>query len=810
MTSTTPKPKPATATAAAIDLLLALGIGSGLVLLQWLLSPWFGSRLPFLLFVPAIIFTAAVLGRWPASVVLVAGAGTVAATRTPAGLSLVSDPADQWALAAYVLVGGLLVAYGAGLRLRTRRAERAEQRLQLAQDETGVGLFELDYRAGTAYVSPALCQILGQPVMAGSMPLQQWLSALNAGHVADSRRAIQAKIDAGELRYERELRVQLPDGSARWLLSRIRLDLDAQGQLAVSRGATLDITARKQLVTELEAAQAQLRLQLDDLNRLHALSNRLLAMPLLESALQATLDAVAAFHGTPVGLLRLVDAHGATRQLMHCGLSGEALAQMEALHAERLSVHEQVAATGQRVVVTDVEEDARFSALRPLLRMLGLRAVHSTPLLAGDAVTGHASGRVLGTLTVLMAAPGAPDDRLLRLTDLCAGQATALIEREVALSQARESQHRFDVALQSSSVAFTILAPVRDETGCICNFAWTYANAAAARMIGRPAHELVGRQVTEVLPKAWEEPGFFARYARVSEDGSTDEFDTCTRGPGPVRWLHVILSPLNGSVVVWFADVTQYRQQQQALEDADKRKDEFLATLAHELRNPLAPMRHAADTLSNAAASPAQQRFSLAIIERQLKHMALLLDDLLDVSRITRGTLALRRSTSALSSIVDAAVETSGPLFSSRGHSLVLALPEEPVWLDVDTLRIAQVLGNLLVNAAKYTEPGGLVRLSACVEGSEVVLAVTDNGRGLRPEETERVFGMFMQVHAAEAGVQAGLGIGLALARTLVQLHKGGWTRRARARAGAAPSLCACPRLLRCGRMQALMPAVKP
>ncbi|HEU4460059.1 MAG TPA: ATP-binding protein [Methylibium sp.] len=640
-------------------------------------------------------------------------------------------------------IGALLVVLARRLSSRQGRAERAEQRLKLAQDETGVGLFELNYQAETAYASPALCQILGQPPMDdGSMPLADWLALLDAGHVEDSRRTLEQKVAAGELRYERELRVELPDGSLRWLLSRIRLDLDEHGRLEAARGATLDITARKQLVTELQAAQAQLRQQLDDLNRLHSLSSRVLAMPELDGALAVIVDAACSFHGASRGALWLDEADGRSRIAAHRGLDAQELQRLRALG------------------------DAGEAALEPLARSLGWPAPQPVPLVARERT------QRLGVLVVLDA-PAGPDERARRLADLCAVQAAALIERDRALSLARDTQRRFEVALQSSAVAFTILAPVRDADGRLIDFAWTYANPQAAALIARPVEELVGRRVREVLPHAWDEPGFFERYVRVSEQGVPTEFETRSSKPGSPRWLHVIVSPLGDSLVVWFADVTQRRQEREALQDADRRKDHFLATLAHELRNPLAPIRHAVALLRHPAASEAQRDSSLAVIERQQRHMALLLDDLLDVSRVSRGTLPLRRVRTGLQGIVDTAVETARPLLDARGHALALELPGAPVLIDADPLRLAQVLGNLLVNAAKYTPPGGHVKLAARVEAGELRIDVSDDGQGLSPDDCERVFGMFTQLPANEGGPQGGLGIGLALARNLMQLHGG-------------------------------------
>jgi PAS domain S-box-containing protein len=226
-------------------------------------------------------------------------------------------------------------------------------------------------------------------------------------------------------------------------------------------------------------------------------------------------------------------------------------------------------------------------------------------------------------------------------------------------------------------------------------------------------------------------------------------------------------------VVLVFRDATQERAAQNALHTADRRKDEFLATLSHELRNPLAPIRQAAGLAAHAGATPEQIRWGLAVIERQAAHMAQLLDDLLDVSRITRGRLEVRRTRVELRGIVDSAVETAQPAIDAGKHRLRVELPMEPLSVDADPLRIAQVLGNLLTNAAKYTPPGGDIRLAAAREGDHVVLRVADNGIGLAPQDLPQIFEMFAQVTPTLDRREAGLGIGLALTKALVELHGG-------------------------------------
>jgi signal transduction histidine kinase len=210
-----------------------------------------------------------------------------------------------------------------------------------------------------------------------------------------------------------------------------------------------------------------------------------------------------------------------------------------------------------------------------------------------------------------------------------------------------------------------------------------------------------------------------------------------------------------------------------ALREADRRKDEFLATLAHELRNPLAPIRQAALIAQAREATAAQKQWSHEVISRQVQNMSLLLDDLLDVSRVTRGTLELRLQATDLAAVVDAAIETARPLIDAKGHQFDLEMPAESVVLPADPLRLAQILSNLLTNAAKYTDPGGAIRLRASSEAEQVTISISDSGVGLAPDALSNIFVMFSQVQASRARSEGGLGIGLALAKGLVKLHGG-------------------------------------
>ena len=216
-------------------------------------------------------------------------------------------------------------------------------------------------------------------------------------------------------------------------------------------------------------------------------------------------------------------------------------------------------------------------------------------------------------------------------------------------------------------------------------------------------------------------------------------------------------------------DITERKRAEEALKEADRRKDEFIATLSHELRNPLAPLRHALDVLRLSGAGGASAT-ALEIMERQVKHLARLVDDLLEMSRITRGAFELRRERLPVSTVVAHAVETSEPSIRAARHRLALSLPGETLWVDGDAVRLAQILANLLDNAAKYTPSGGEISVSARHDGGAIEVVVSDNGEGISAEALPRLFEMFSRAGRASGG---GLGIGLALARHLAQMHGG-------------------------------------
>ncbi len=277
------------------------------------------------------------------------------------------------------------------------------------------------------------------------------------------------------------------------------------------------------------------------------------------------------------------------------------------------------------------------------------------------------------------------------------------------------------------------------------------------RRVLQTGDPVLGREIVGRTPKSEEERTWLTNYFPVAESN------------GAIRGV--------GSTVV---DITELRraekEREQALADlslASRKKDEFLATLAHELRNPLAPIRSGLHVVKLARGDQQTAERAVDVMERQIEHMVRLVDDLLDVSRITRGKLELRKEPVPLARIVRNAVEAAQPFIDEAGHELDVSLPEEPVFVDADPTRLSQVFVNLLNNAAKYSAPGGRLRLSSTIDDREVVVSVEDSGIGIDSADLDAIFQMFNQVASHGDQSRGGLGIGLTLVRELVEMHGG-------------------------------------
>lgn len=282
--------------------------------------------------------------------------------------------------------------------------------------------------------------------------------------------------------------------------------------------------------------------------------------------------------------------------------------------------------------------------------------------------------------------------------------------------------------------------------------------------------------------------------ARTPGEWRTHQYRVLRPSDGRLAWLEERVAPAGAdashrtlSGLTWH--IRLRKQAEAALLEADRRKDRFLATLAHELRNPLAPIAQAAAVALGSQALPAPVRTNLEVIVRQSRQLACLLDDLLDVARMAKGQLQLRRGAVDAAEVVRSALETAMPQIAAGRHPLRLRLPEHPLELDGDALRLSQVVANLLTNAARYSAPGGPIEVALSEDARTVRIVVADQGNGIAPDQLEAVFQMFRRGAAPGALGTGGLGVGLALARELVQLHGG--TLQARSEGpGRGASFC--------------------
>lgn len=521
---------------------------------------------------------------------------------------------------------------------------------------------------------------------------------------------------------------------------------------------------RDSMLSRLELAQQDLTEQVSDLKSLQALGNRLLQLPTLDAQLQAIVEVLCELHGAEHGLLTIREGVSSLRIHASEGFSRSSLDQLNNLPSGA-SVDATAILEGHRVVVEDTEADPRFAALLALARTEGFRSIHATPIR-------HSDGSVLGTLSVQLSEPRLPTDREVRLADLAAGLAAVFIDRARAQTKAGMFEQRLRVALESSTVPFSILSTLHDARGQVEDFLLAFINPTGAAALRGTVADLTGRRLTEVLgPNANAQA--LETLVAVATHQQPRDLELSSTAFGGDRWVRLVATPYEQSVAVWFADVTESKHQEQAILEADRRKDEFLATLAHELRNPLAPIRLAAGLVGSPTASEAQKQRSQQIIERQVRHMALLLDDLFDISRITLGKLALRKESLDLGTVVQAAIETARAKIEAKQHELIVNLPEAPILVEADPLRLEQILVNLLNNAAKFTPAGGRIQVSAALVSETATVSVIDNGSGIAREHLKLIFERFAQVPMSRTQVNTGLGIGLALAKGLANLHGG-------------------------------------
>jgi PAS domain S-box-containing protein len=472
-----------------------------------------------------------------------------------------------------------------------------------------------------------------------------------------------------------------------------------------------------------------------------------------------------------------------------------------------------LASIGDAVITTDTE--GRVTSLNPVAESLTgwtqqdaqgkplddvFRAFHeeSGQPVVNPATKSLREGQVVGLANhaVLRARDGterAVDDSAAPIKDPQGNVlGVVLIFRDVTEARrAVEARLRLSAIVESSDDAIIS----KNLDGIIVSW-----NKAAERLYGYTAEEVVGKPIALLVPpdQPDELPGIMARLRRGERIEHFETVRVCKDG----RRLDVSLtiSPVKGAggriigASKIARDITARKQAEEmlrqsearfrqiatenaslleALKEADHRKDEFLAILAHELRNPLAPVKNAVQILQAKGPPVPELQWARGVIDRQVRQLTRLVDDLLDVSRINKGKIELRKERAPLAEVVNGAVEASRPLIEKWGHKLTVALPAEPLFLEADQARLSQVVQNLLNNAAKYTEQGGRIWLTAERQGDQALIRVKDTGIGIPPAMLSRIFDMFTQVDRSLERSQGGLGIGLTLVQRLVELHGG-------------------------------------
>ena len=406
------------------------------------------------------------------------------------------------------------------------------------------------------------------------------------------------------------------------------------------------------------------------------------------------------------------------------------------------------------ICIEDVATADLPSDLKQTVLSEGIAALAFIPLLGG--------GRLCGKFMIYYDAPHAFRREELNLALIIGRQVGFAVERkrsEDALRRERE-------LLQTIIDRIPAMITVYDAQARLLRL-----NPEFERVTGWSRTAATGQSL---LDACYPDPAYRSQILGFMQSGADGWMDIRmrTRDGSDVEtsWANLRLS--DGTQVGIGIDITERKKNEARLREADRRKDEFLATLAHELRNPLAPIRNAVQILKNRS-SGEEWEWSRDVIDRQVQHMTRLLEDLLDVSRISRNKLELRMERALLQAVLEAALETTRPLLVAAGHRFSAHIPEEPIWLEADPVRLAQVFANLLNNAAKYTEDGNAIELSVIASPAGVEVRIRDEGIGISADMLPRIFEIFSQAKPALERTQGGLGIGLSLSNALINAHGG-------------------------------------
>ncbi len=627
----------------------------------------------------------------------------------------------------------------------------SDRRLRQLAENVRAVFWMTDARATRLlYVSPTYEEVWGRPCEGLYERPETWQQAIHPDDREGAASTFERFVRDGRA-YEQEYRVVRPDGSARWVRDRGFPVRDVAGQVYRVAGIAEDVTRQKQKDEEL---------------RRHARQQEVLAVlgrsALADEGPQARLDGAARLiaQALKVEIVAIWELLSDDALRVCAGVrwnAGEAGAEAQASYTLRVN---------EPVVVDDLETEERFDGAS-VRRALGAVSGLSVPV--------GGRGRPFGVLAIHSARRREflPEEvHFLQAVANVLAEAVARKEAEEAL---RGSKQFTQAVLDSLAAHVAVL----DQHGTILtvNEGWKKfaRDNGCADLVGCGA----GANYLEACRNAGEEGAVAVLHglgAVLRGERSLFTHEYPCHSPAQRRWFLMRATPCTsrrGCAVVAHVDITERKVAEEALREADRRKDEFLAVLAHELRNPLAPIRNAVQVLKEPRASGAVLAGAREILERQVGHLSRLVDDLVDVSRLTRGRVELHKEMVEVAGLLARAVEAVRPLLDERRHELTVAASPVGLRVEADPTRLEQVLFNLLHNAAKYSDPGGHVWLTAGREGAEVVLRVRDVGAGIAPAMLPFIFDPLVQAERRLKRSQGGVGIGLALVRKLAELHGG-------------------------------------
>jgi PAS domain S-box-containing protein len=597
-----------------------------------------------------------------------------------------------------------------------KRLEEAFRRQQavltIAETAAGIGHFEWEISSDECHWSTELEALFGLPSGGFEGGSANWRNLIHTDDRVAAAAAVQESLSTGRL--QAEYRVVWPDGTVRWLEARACVAKNGSGQAARMVGIHMDVTDRKRIEEEERAGRMRLKMALA--------AARMVAWEYdPASGTVVSSDTAAEVFGLRPG------------DTVTTGEQGFALIHPDDLPRHRATMMKAFEESGAYL--------SHFRMIRP-----------DNGAVIWLEERGHAFSAGL--------------QKAVRLISVVMD----VTERKLQELRLKESEERLSAVIEA-----------------IPQIVWTAQTSGEVDFGNRHWYDYTGLTPEQTVGVAWmsavhpdDRASTAAKWQVALATSEPIEIEYRLRAAnGCYRWQLIRGVPLKnreGQVLKWFGTITDIHDlklAERALQENDRRKDEFLATLAHELRNPLAPLRNGLQVMRLSVGNPDALEKTRTMMERQLIQLVRLVDDLLDVSRISSGKLELKKERVPLEAVLNSAIETSRPLIEQMGHELSVQLPKQWIVIEADLTRLAQVFLNLLNNAAKYSDKGGHIWLTAERQGSDVVVSVKDKGIGIAADQLPYIFDMFSQVNCSLDKAQGGLGIGLTLVKRLVEMHEG-------------------------------------